>query len=84
MDRKTTLALGKFLNEVLEYYDTCDHTLDTTVAWLESHWRDVETNLKWIQDQGITCDCEFVLKIYIPTRDRGKPADTKPIKIETS
>ena len=70
MDRKTILALGEFLNDVLEYYDTCDHTLDTTVAWLESHWRDVETNLKWIQDQGITCECEFVLKIYIPTRDR--------------
>ena len=84
MDRKTILALGEFLNDVQKFYDTCDHTLDTTVAWLESHWRDVEDNLQWIQDQGITCDCEFVLKIYIPTRDRDKPTDTKPIKIEAS
>ena len=84
MDRNTILALGEFLNNVIETYDTCDHTLDITIAWLEAHRRDVETNLKWVQEKGISCDCEFVIKIYIPTRDIGKLTDTKPLKVQAS
>jgi hypothetical protein len=79
MDDETILALGKFLNEVIDKFDSCDHTLGVTEAWLLAYGHKRQAALDWLRDQGISCDCEFMLKLYIPTRDKGKPVDTKPI-----
>ena len=84
MDDDTILALGKFLNEVIEEFDTCDHTLGVTEAWLKAYGYDGKATLDWLHDHGITCDCEYVIKIYIPTRDGGNPTETKPLKLEAS
>lgn len=68
MDRDVILDLGRYLNVYIEPFDSCDGTLSQTRVWLEANGRDVETEIAWIESQGITCDCEFVTKLYIPTR----------------
>ncbi len=68
MERELILDLGRYLNVYIEPFDSCDGSLSQTRRWLEANGRHVDIELKWIQSQGITCDCEFVTKLYIPTR----------------
>ncbi len=68
MNRETLLALGEYLNEVIPL-DTCDSTLRYTAAWLSSTDRpDPDSDLAWIQSQGVICDCDVVIKLYLPSR----------------
>jgi hypothetical protein len=68
MDRDTLLALGEYLNEVIPL-DTCDSTLRYTAEWLSSTDRpDPAADLEWIRNQGVICDCDVVIKLYLPSR----------------
>jgi hypothetical protein len=68
MERNTLLDLGRYLNVYIEPFDSCDGSLSQTMVWLEANGRNVDEEIKWLQMQGVTCDCEVVTKLYIPTR----------------
>jgi hypothetical protein len=68
MERTTLLDLGRYLNVYIEPFDSCDGSLSQTMVWLEANGRNVEQEIEWLQAQGVTCDCEVVTKLYIPTR----------------
>ncbi len=78
MDEQTLLELGEYLNDNPNL-DTCNNTLDATREWLEAHRPDqAAADLEWIAEQGATCDCEVVLKLYLPQRNRLQ-AGTAPL-----
>ncbi len=78
MKDDTILALGGFLNENLSL-QTCDNSLSNTVEWLSTHEHDgLESHLSWLEEQGVSCDCDVVLKLFIPIRDRSLN-QTEPI-----
>ena len=68
MDRDTLMDLGRYLNVYIEPFDSCDGTMNQTVVWLEANGKNVDREISWLEDQGISCDCEIVTKLYIPTR----------------
>jgi hypothetical protein len=68
MDRETLLDLGRYLNVYIEPFDSCDGTLSQTVRWLEANGVNVDAATVWLKSQGVSCDCEVVTKLYIPTR----------------
>ena len=68
MERNTLLDLGRYLNVYIEPFDSCDGTLSQTMVWLEANGRNVKQEIAWLHSQGVTCDCEVVTKLYIPTR----------------
>lgn len=68
MERITLLDLGRYLNVYIEPFDSCDGTLGQTRVWLEANGKNVVQEIDWLKTQGITCDCEVVTKLYIPTR----------------
>ena len=69
MDHQTLITLGEYLNENLNL-ETCDNTLRNTHAWLEVMMPDqTEAELAWLEAQGVSCDCQVVLKLYIPARE---------------
>ena len=69
MDQKTLLLLGQYLNENLSL-ETCDNSLKKSVEWLQAMQIDmVEEQINWLEEQGVSCDCEVVIKLYIPARE---------------
>ena len=69
MDHQNLMLLGEFLNENLNL-ETCDNTHSKTVEWLTVMMPDkVEPVLTWLEEQEVSCDCEVVLKLYIPARE---------------
>lgn len=69
MDHKHLIALGEFLNENLNL-ETCDNTLRNTHAWLDAMLPDqADAEMAWLEAQGVSCDCQVVLKLYIPARE---------------
>lgn len=70
MDQQTLMTLGQYLNENLSL-ETCDNSLSLASDWLEAMGTsDVESELSWLKEQGISCDCEVVIKLYIPAREK--------------
>ncbi len=69
MDQQTLLSLGKYLNENLSL-ETCDNTMKKSVEWLRAmQVEEVEEQINWLELQGVSCDCEVVIKLYIPARE---------------
>ncbi len=69
MDQQTLLLLGQYLNENLSL-ETCDNTLKNSTEWLRAMQVDnLEDQITWLEDQGVSCDCEVVIKLYIPARE---------------
>lgn len=72
MDHDTLFELGQYLNKATTH-DTCDKSLSHSETWLRAHNRpDVEGDLAWLQSQGAVCDCEVILKIYLPALQKRK------------
>jgi hypothetical protein len=77
MDQQTLLLLGQYLNENLSL-ETCDNSLKKSTEWLRAMQVDeVEEQIIWLQEQGISCDCEVVIKLYIPAREEEIDAKEK-------
>ena len=69
MEQETLLSLGQYLNENLRL-ETCDNTLNKSTEWLVAMKIDaIESQLEWLENQGVSCDCEVVIKLYIPARE---------------
>jgi hypothetical protein len=69
MDQQILMALGQYLNENLSL-ETCDNTLKNTVAYLKAiQYEDIEAEETWLEEQGVSCDCQVVLKLYLPARE---------------
>ena len=70
MDQQTLMLLGQYLNENLSL-ETCDNSLIKTMEWLNAmEVDDLDETLDWLGEQGIVCDCEIVVKLYIPAREK--------------
>ncbi len=69
MDQQTLILLGQYLNENLSL-ETCDNSLKKSAEWLQAmQVDDVEEHISWLEEQGVSCDCEVVIKLYIPARE---------------
>ncbi len=79
MDQPTLMLLGQYLNENLNL-ETCDNSLTKTIDWLRAMEVDgLDETLEWLDGNGVICDCEVVIKLYIPARERemsGAPTVT--------
>lgn len=73
MDHETLMALGAYLNEHTPM-NTCDNTFRLTAEWLRGRMDDAEAEecLEWLKSQGARCDCQVVIQVYLPARDRTK------------
>ena len=70
MDQQTIKALGQYLNDNLNL-ETCDNTLKLTSQWLLAmEVEDLDAIVSWLEEKEIHCDCEVVLKLYIPAREK--------------
>jgi hypothetical protein len=70
MDQQTLMLLGQYLNENLSL-ETCDNSLIKTMDWLKAmEVDDLDETLEWLAEQGVVCDCEIVIKLYIPAREK--------------
>ena len=65
MDKNSAVSLGKYLNHYIDPNETCDRTLQKTIAWLKANQFDVEAELIWLENQGIRCDCDIVVGMYL-------------------
>ena len=66
MNEQTLFLLGAFLNDNLSL-QTCDSTLNHTAAWLSAQgFEEIEHEIEWLEEAGANCDCEVVLKLYVP------------------
>ncbi len=68
MDRDTILSLGNYLNLYIDPVGTCDRSFRNTGDWLRANGYDVEAEIEWLTEQGVHCDCEFVIKLFLPMR----------------
>jgi Protein of unknown function (DUF2695) len=68
MDQNSVISLGKYLNYYIDPKETCDRTLQKTIAWLKANHYDVDAELIWLRNRGIQCDCEVVISLYLPNR----------------
>ena len=79
MDQQLLMLLGQYLNENLSL-ETCDNSLIKTMDWLKAMGIDnVDETLEWLAEKGVVCDCEVVIKLYLPAREKelsGTPSAT--------
>jgi hypothetical protein len=68
MDQNSLNSLGKYLNHYIDPTETCDRTMQKTIAWLKANNYDVDAELVWLGNQGYECDCEIVVSMYMPAR----------------
>jgi hypothetical protein len=66
LDNKTIFELGSYLNDRIGPFNTCNHQLSVTTHWLEKNRPEADADLAWLEKQGITCDCQVVIQLYIP------------------
>ena len=66
MDQKAVVSLGKYLNHYIDPNETCDRSLQKTIAWLKANNFDVDAELIWLENHGIECDCDIVVGMYLP------------------
>ncbi len=70
MDQHMLMLLGQYLNENLSL-ETCDNSLIRTMEWLKAmDVDDFDETLEWLAEKGVVCDCEIVIKLYIPAREK--------------
>ncbi len=70
MDQQLLMLLGQYLNENLSL-ETCDNSLIKTMEWLKAMGvDDFDETLEWLAENGVVCDCEVVIKLYIPAREK--------------
>ncbi len=66
MDQQKLFMLGEYLNDNLSL-QTCDSTLNHSAGWLKANGvEDLEIEIEWLEQAGANCDCEVVLKLYVP------------------
>ncbi len=68
MDEETIIGLGNYLNLYIDPNGTCDRSFRNSTDWLRANGRDVEAEIKWLKEQDVHCDCEFVIKLFMPIR----------------
>lgn len=68
---KTGPRVGRLLPQVFES-EGCDHTLARSREWLSRQGRDVESDLRWLKQQGGACDCKVMTNVALPLENEAE------------